>query len=933
MKRFLIAITVSMLVLVLSLGAFAADTTVYVSNSGANVVDTLEAAIEKIGGEGGTIILCKETTVSADLVIPEQSGDLIIKADGGSLTIEASTLTIAKNENDNTFVFDTPIKTSEAGLMFFASFNSVHFTENCEMNGAVHFFGGVDAQTGPSETTTGYVEEKVAMNKAAITVLPYTVTVDNGVFASFNGGSYRNAIGDVVGSIAAPLTVNINGGTFNGTKAFNVGDAIKSGRAFSLSGMSFLASDATLTVTGGTFNTPIYVHGYIGEATTTASASSQVTNSDPKYYSADGDVTIAISGGTFNEGCVEVSAEQTAASYNRLHRGNFTVTVTDGATFVNTVFDATQVKAYENGIAKATLTYPANANISVKRFDIVNGEAMTYTEPIRIACIGDSITQGTGAKVDGVTNYENYSYPAQLYKKAIASGDDVIVSNYGCAATGVLNYGGLYYKAGLAFTISTNETDATYVVIGLGTNDSAEVADTAGQIEHFKREYKDLVLAYEKNPSTEKVFGTSAIYRYRFAYNAVGAIRVLQSEVLNSLMAEGKKCQYVDLYALLLDSALEGTLLSSDLLHPDAEGYTLYADAIYNAVFNGVYFDEDFEKLSDIWVDGTNGTTDGDGSKEKPFKHMSLAFSHAAEEVTIHIVGVYEDTNMKKDAGYHYDAIITPMNVKKITFVGEGEGAEWRLSSKILYLFGDVTFDNLKMYYSHGTGGNALYLFCQFNNVTFTETFTTPAPEYCILMAGYCVHNDVITQKRYTPAESVSTDKDCTINMNGGSFLYYLGGNLHFNSSNANNAPYGIYSGNITVNIGKNAQFKDKYAGGAMMGMNYFSGTLTANISSWNSGMPVYTFSKLTNQSAQAEKYDESNNTGTFAINLAEGMTNEIVIAGDINADGNVNVVDVLAMIKHKVNNDYTGYAARRYFDRESFSLANIVRLLRKVVL
>ena len=284
MKHFLITIAVFMLALVLSLSTFAAETTIYVGSD----VATFEEAVDALGGFGGTIVLCDDVTVSADFVIPEQDGDLTVTANGGSLIFTAGKLAIAKNTNENTFVFDAPIKTGDAGLFIFANFNSVHFTENFIVDGSVHFYGGADAETGPSNTTTGYVEEKKAMNAAAITTSPYTITVDNGVFGSFGGGSYRDAFGDVTGSIAAPLTVNINGGTFNGTKAINVGDAIKSGRAFSLSGMGLLADDATLTITGGTFNTPIYVHGYLGETGTTTSASSQITNSSPEYYAADG---------------------------------------------------------------------------------------------------------------------------------------------------------------------------------------------------------------------------------------------------------------------------------------------------------------------------------------------------------------------------------------------------------------------------------------------------------------------------------------------------------------------------------------------------------------------------------------------------------------------------------------------------------------------
>ena len=935
MKKLSGFLTAVLLIACLVLCASAADT-LYVksaaagdgSGKNADNATTFDAALTQLSGKGGTLVLCEEVYVRKNnTVIPEQSGDLTITAkDGGSLYVQIGSLTLAKNTNDNTFVLDAPVKTLPSGLMFFAGFNSVHFTENCTVDGSIHFFGGVNVEKAPSNTTTGEVEEKKRMNQACITELPYTITVENGIFGSFSGGSYRDNSADVIGSITAPLTVNISGGTFNGTRTFQADEAIKSGRAFSLSGMGLLCDDAKLTVTGGTFNTPIYVHGYLGETTTAASAASMITNSDAKYYAADGDVTVVIKGGTFAEGCVEISAEQTAASYNRLHRGNFKVTVEKDASFVNTVFDATQVKAYAGKTQKATLTYPSSAAITVKRFDTVNGKSRTYEEPIRIACVGDSITQGTSAIVGGKTDYENWAYPAQLYKKAIENGDDVIISNYGCGATKVLDYSGLYYRAGLAYTLSADETDATYVVIGLGTNDSGTVANTVGQIDHFKKEYADLVLSYEKNPDTKTVFGTSAIYRYRYAYNAASCIRVLQDEVLTSLKAEGKKCQYIDLYALLLAPALDGSLLHTDLLHPNAKGYTLYADAIYDAVFNGVYYNEDFKPRSDIWVDQIKGTVDGDGSKEHPVKHMSVAFALADKEATIHIVGVYTDTNYKADQ--QWNTTITPMNVDKLTIVGEGEGAEWRLSSKMLFVFGDVTFDNVKMYYSLGTGGNALYIFCGFNNVTFTETFSTPAPEYGILFAGFDVHDDLITQGRYTPAESVSSDKDCTITINGGKFLYFVGGNLHFNNANADQAPYGTYSGNMTINIGSGATFKDNYAGGALVGMNYMAGTVTASIQSWNKNMPIYSFSKLTNQSVCARSYDESNNTGANAISVRTPLDNQIVLSGDLNADGRVALADVLLLARYAKDGLPSSFDTKTYFYQAKVTEENAKRLV-----
>ena len=197
--------------------------------------------------------------------------------------------------------------------------------------------------------------------------------------------------------------------------------------------MSILADDATLTIKGGTFNTPIYAISYFYPNKTEASACSQVTNSDPKYYAMDGDVTLSIEGGTFTENCYEITAVQKAAAFNLLLRGNYTLSVKEGVSLPSGItLDATQVKAYEGADKKAVLSYAGDAN--AVRFDVVNGEAKTYTEPLRIACVGDSITQGTNAG-----DFSKKSYPAQMYAKMHAAGMDAVVSNFGCGGWTVMN--------------------------------------------------------------------------------------------------------------------------------------------------------------------------------------------------------------------------------------------------------------------------------------------------------------------------------------------------------------------------------------------------------------------------------------------------------------------------------------------------------------
>ena len=190
--------------------------------------------------------------------------------------------------------------------------------------------------------------------------------------------------------------------------------------------MSILADDATLTVTGGTFNIPVYVQGGVGTVMSKASQNSATTASDKKYYAIDGDITVDISGGTFKGGAV--GAYYTQAAYTQVMRGNYTVKISGSPEFtVNTLFDATQVKAYAGKSEKATFTYPKNLkNIEVKRFDVVNGAKKTYEEPLRVAFIGDSITEGYAVNAAGVDRLTQ-SYPANFLKLAEADNREVIV--------------------------------------------------------------------------------------------------------------------------------------------------------------------------------------------------------------------------------------------------------------------------------------------------------------------------------------------------------------------------------------------------------------------------------------------------------------------------------------------------------------------------
>jgi lysophospholipase L1-like esterase len=114
-------------------------------------------------------------------------------------------------------------------------------------------------------------------------------------------------------------------------------------------------------------------------------------------------------------------------------------------------------------------------------------------EPIKVACVGDSITQGVGAK-------SGQSYPAQL--QALL-GEGYKVGNFGVSGRTLLKQGDFpywkenKYKAALAM-------EPAIVIIMLGTNDT-KPQNWKHEAE-FAADYRELVKSFQSLKSQPKVF-------------------------------------------------------------------------------------------------------------------------------------------------------------------------------------------------------------------------------------------------------------------------------------------------------------------------------------------------------------------------------------------------------------------------------------------
>lgn len=920
MKKILSFFTVLLALAVLfSFSAFAADgMTVYVADGGTGdgtsadaPLGDLDTALAALDGKGGTIVLVGDVT-RGGTTIPEQSGDLTITSVNGAKLIVSARTTIAKNTNDNVFIFDMPLEvTANAAQSFEGRFNSVVFTKNF----TVECTGGANCSF---SYYGGYIN--TSTNENAITELPYSITVNNGTFRRFEGGNIRTS-GNVLGAIAAPLTVNIYGGTFGEEGEYDALAPNKTFHGFSFSGMSVLADGGTLNIHGGTFNVPIYLAGQQGQIGQGGSLNSTITASDKKYYSIDGDITVNITGGTFLGGGVAASYVQ--AGYTQLVRGNYTVNVEGGTFKEGTIFDATQVKAYAGEDKKATITIADTVeNVTAKRFDVVNGETQTYDEPLRVAFIGDSITEGHSSS-DRVLN----SYSARYLENALAADEDVIVCNFGISSAGISPPKTYYYPDMLAYTLSLHETDADVFVFALGTNDGNYTGRSSGAAQEFYDRYKALIKEHGDLPDTDRVYVTSLIPRdYRnptsgalvsdsgrqTTLRCITIARQLQKQITEELAEdEPEKYYFLDFYAMLFDMMTTGTNYK-DSVHPNDAGYIIMGEKVYNAIHKGVLTNDEFY-LTDVYV-SDNGKPYGSGTIDDPISHLEYAFDRLAPTATVHILDTIS-------FGGH---INTPRGMEKLTIVGEKTGATFNLTST-----GGVSFtigSNLKLdNFTLSHAANDVTLIANYNDVEITETVTTSGT-----VRFYAGHNvwydraesDLKEIEHFATAECVSSDRDVTITINSGDYTVFVGGNRRV----AANAPYGTYSGNMTLNIGAGVTINEPTAS-AISGANYLTGTITANINGWGEA-PIREYAY--EAKVADSDFDPTKNTGSVILNVADTVTAERILIGDFNADGSISIGDVLSALQDMFQGgspDTDTY----YFGVQNFSLLHILDMLKQI--
>jgi lysophospholipase L1-like esterase len=187
--------------------------------------------------------------------------------------------------------------------------------------------------------------------------------------------------------------------------------------------------------------------------------------------------------------------------------------------------------------------------------------------PVRVACVGDSITAGMGAE-------KGKSYPSQL--QAIL-GHKWEVKNFGVSGRTLLKKGDHPYWIEKAFKDAQDfKPDA--VIIMLGTNDTKP--SNWPHHDEFYADYKDLVETFKNLPSKPRVFICRPCPVPEPGNYGINETNIrLEIPLIDQLAAEE------DVASIDMHAALDGQpKLFTDRVHPNTAGAGVMAQTAAEAL-------------------------------------------------------------------------------------------------------------------------------------------------------------------------------------------------------------------------------------------------------------------------------------------------------------------------------------------------------------
>jgi lysophospholipase L1-like esterase len=186
---------------------------------------------------------------------------------------------------------------------------------------------------------------------------------------------------------------------------------------------------------------------------------------------------------------------------------------------------------------------------------------MSLQNIIRVACVGDSITEGT-------------YYPMDL---GILFGTDYSVGNFGVGGSAVSLDSGKPYMNENAFQ-EAKAFHPNIVIIMLGANDASPLNSPSN--DSFVEDYVQLIGAFQMLSSKPKMYIVKPppVFSDETGLNPEFFLKNIIPNI--EKVAEQTNLPIIDVYSALANSSN----LFPDGVHPNAEGAQLIANTIYKAI-------------------------------------------------------------------------------------------------------------------------------------------------------------------------------------------------------------------------------------------------------------------------------------------------------------------------------------------------------------
>ncbi|MCM4153789.1 G-D-S-L family lipolytic protein [Arenibacter sp. N53] len=203
-------------------------------------------------------------------------------------------------------------------------------------------------------------------------------------------------------------------------------------------------------------------------------------------------------------------------------------------------------------------------------FIITESAGASLQDPIKIACVGNSITYGSG-----VANKDKNAFPAQLQSML---GNPYEVQNFGVGGRTLLKRGDKPYWETEAYS-NALKFKPDIVFIKLGTNDSK--LQNRVHLDNFEADYIELVNSFKKENKRARIILLLPVPAFTTDTTGIWN-EVIKNRItpITRSVAFKTNSEVLDLYQLFINQL--GLL--PDMVHPSSLGATVIAKRLYEAV-------------------------------------------------------------------------------------------------------------------------------------------------------------------------------------------------------------------------------------------------------------------------------------------------------------------------------------------------------------